>query len=97
MKSIIRGTTTAGETAARMHPRMVASSQVRPRRGGATSRTPIISKTAGTLLMISAARPTRWRVSRRSSNPARRRITTRAICRKSPETCIISGDMRSHT
>ncbi len=97
IKSIIRGTTTAGETAAKMEPRMAASRQVIFSSLGATSITPPISKTAGNALIITVARPTRFKASRRSSNPALSRMTISAIFLKSPETFIISGDIKFNT
>ena len=58
MKSIIKGTTTAGDTAPKMAPKRAASSRFRPKRKGAARITAPISNTAGTVLMKRAGRPT---------------------------------------
>jgi len=91
IKSIISGTTTAGDTAPRMAPSKAASINDIFSRRGAMYITAPISNNAGTTDMISAGLPTRFKVSRRSSNPARRRIMIKAILRKSAETVISSA------
>ena len=86
---------TAGETAATTAPRMAASSGATPSSRGASRTMPRISKQAGRKHMRKAGRPTRFRSARSRESPARVRMMTRAICRRSAEMSSMAGESRS--
>ena len=85
MSRTIRGTTTAGETAASTAPKIAASSTVSPMSFGASKSTPISSKDAGTKHIRTAGRPSFFSPEVSSPSPARVRIMIRAIFRSSGE------------
>ncbi|MPM76779.1 hypothetical protein SDC9_123778 [bioreactor metagenome] len=93
----IRGTTTAGETAARTVPIIAASRYVMPSKGGASSSTPSSSKVAGTKHIRTAGLPTFFRSLRSKAMPARMRITISAIFLRSAEMLRIDGSIRFST
>ncbi|MPM16433.1 hypothetical protein SDC9_62813 [bioreactor metagenome] len=92
---IMRGTTTAGETAPRTAPRMAASSKVMPNNFGANKMTARISKVAGKKVIRTAGRPIFLRSPKSIVKPARTRMTIRAIFRISAEMASNSGAIRS--
>lgn len=95
MRLIIRGTMTAGDTAAMTEPRIAASSRVMPKIKGAMITTPAISNSAGRKLSSIAGRPTCLSSLALSARPARSSITTSASCRSSCEMPSSAGSSRS--
>ena len=77
---IIRGTTTAGDTALSTAPIKSASMRSSPSKSGAKQKYPRISMHAGTNDIITAGRPTFFKSARLSVRPARIRIIISAIC-----------------
>ena len=93
----IRGTTTAGETAARTEPKIAASNSESPSKRGARSNIPSNSKLAGTKHIITAGRPIFLSPETSSPSPARIRIMIRAIFLSSDEMFRIFGSNKSCT
>ena len=81
----IRGTTTAGETAASTAPMTAASSHVMPSSFGARKSIPSSSKLAGTKHMSTADLPIFFSPDRSSPSPARVNMMISAILRSSDE------------
>ena len=81
----IRGTTTAGDTAASTLPMTAASARVTPSSAGARRTNARISQLAGTNDIRSAGRPTRLRSDGSRDSPALSRMIMSAICRSSAE------------
>ena len=77
----IRGTTTAGETAAITAPITAASGRERPKIRGASSTYPRISQAAGTQDISTAGRPTFFTSRGLRESPARSRMRISAPCR----------------
>ncbi|MPM13434.1 hypothetical protein SDC9_59791 [bioreactor metagenome] len=92
---IIRGTTTAGDTAPRTVPRMADSNNVMPNNFGANKVTAKISKVAGKKVIKIAGRPIFLRSPSSMVKPARTGMTIRAIFRMSAEMANNSGAIRS--
>lgn len=85
IRKTMRGTTTAGETAASTAPITAASMRLTPRRYGASSMYPASSQVAGRHESRTAGRPTCLRSDRLSDRPALSRMMISAICRSSDE------------
>lgn len=97
MSRSILGTITAGETAATTLPRRAASRGRTPSSLGASSTIPTSSKQAGRKHISKAGRPTRLRSSRRRFKPARVRMMSRAIRRRSEERRRMRSSRRPRT
>ena len=93
----MRGTTTAGDTAASTAPITAPSSGLSPKSSGANKKYPRISKLAGTQDIMTAGRPTFFRSARLSDSPALSRMMMSAICLKSAEMERMDGSSRLST
>ena len=93
----IRGTTTAGETAARTEPKIADSNSESPSKRGARTIIPKSSKLAGTKHIITAGRPIFLSPEISSPNPARIRMMISAILRSSDEIFRIFSSNRFNT
>ena len=82
---IIRGTITAGETAANTLPNMAASNIVIPNNLGAIKMTPKISKHAGTKHISTAGLPALFKSPISKDKPALVRMITKASLLRSAE------------
>ena len=93
----MRGTTTAGDTAASTAPITAASVRVTPSTRGASSTNPRISQLAGTQAISTAGRPTFFRSARFRESPAFSRMIISAIWRRSAEMDRMEGSSRFST
>ena len=93
----MRGTTTAGDTAARTAPIKAASIRVILRIDGANRKKASISKLAGTNAIKTAGRPTFFKSDKSSDRPAFSKMIINAIWRSSAEIDKIDGSSRFRT
>ena len=94
---IIRGTTTAGETADKILPRIADSKKDNENKSCPKMMTPMISNVAGRKAINKAGLPIFFKSSNFKAKPALKRMTIKAICLSSLETSRILPSIKSRT